>query len=98
VRARGNTVTRRERRKLDAPAREEDITRNVQGVGAIVAIVGERLNPQAWRSMCGWTGKGILAASPTRWTSRWKAMHLPDGVGVEDGVLKGRCCGPLCVD
>jgi len=28
------------------------------------------LNPQAWRSMCGWIGNGILAASPRRWISR----------------------------
>jgi len=32
------------------------------------------LNPQAWRSMCGWIGNGILAASPTRWMRRWKPM------------------------
>src|SRR6516225_8239810 len=34
------------------------------------------LNPQAWRSMCGWIGKGILAASPTRWMRRWKPIGL----------------------
>src|SRR6516165_8193358 len=34
------------------------------------------LNPQAWRSMCGWIGNGISAASPRRWTSRWKPMGL----------------------
>src|SRR5260370_12417 len=39
--ARGNPVTRRERRKLDAPAREEDITSDVQGVGAIAHEGGE---------------------------------------------------------
>src|SRR5262249_36963398 len=27
-------------------------------------------------SMCGWIGNGILAASPRRWTSRWKPMGL----------------------
>jgi hypothetical protein len=39
--ARGNPVTRRERHKLDAPAREEDITSDVQGVGAIAHEGGE---------------------------------------------------------
>src|SRR5438876_7007945 len=39
--ARGNPVTRRERRKLDAPAREEDITSDEQGVGAIAHEGGE---------------------------------------------------------
>src|SRR5215472_2844840 len=34
------------------------------------------LNPQAWRSMCGWMGNGILAVSPTRWMRRWKPMGL----------------------
>src|SRR6516225_9324210 len=34
------------------------------------------LNPQAWRSMCGWIGNGMLAASPSRWMSRWKPMGL----------------------
>src|SRR5262245_49506589 len=34
------------------------------------------LNPQAWRSMWGWIGNGILAASPTRWIRRWKPMGL----------------------
>jgi hypothetical protein len=34
------------------------------------------LNPQAWRSMWGWIGNGILAASPTRWMRRWKPMGL----------------------
>ena len=34
------------------------------------------LNPQAWRSMCGRIGNGILAASPTRWMRRWKPMGL----------------------
>src|SRR5215813_10522457 len=32
------------------------------------------LKPQAWRSMCGWIGKGILAPSPTRWMRRWNPM------------------------
>src|SRR6516162_9588852 len=45
VDSRGNAVTRRERRKLDAPAREEDITSDVQGVGAIAHEGGKgRLN------------------------------------------------------
>ena len=30
------------------------------------------LKPQAWRSMCGWTGKGSSAACPIRETSFWK--------------------------
>src|SRR5262245_39146939 len=34
------------------------------------------LIPQAWRSMCGWIGNGILAASPRRWMSLWKPMGL----------------------
>src|SRR6516165_10821956 len=38
---RGNPVTRRERRKLDTSAREEDITSDVQGVGAIAHEGGE---------------------------------------------------------
>src|SRR6516164_5054663 len=49
------------------------------------------LNPQAWRSMCGWIGNGILAASPTRWMRRWKPMGLiwPAALGNEHvGVLR----------
>jgi hypothetical protein len=38
---RGNPIARRERRKLDAPAREEDISSDVQGVGAIAREGGE---------------------------------------------------------
>ena len=34
------------------------------------------LNPQAWRSMCGWIGNGILATFPRRWMRRWKPMGL----------------------
>src|SRR5262245_22040974 len=40
----------------------------------IVAIVGE-LEPTG---MAGWIGNGSLAASPRRWTSRWKPMGLMD--------------------
>src|SRR6516165_1016734 len=49
------------------------------------------LNPQAWRSMCGWIGNGILAVSPTRWMRRWKPMGLigPTAFGNEHvGVLR----------
>jgi hypothetical protein len=46
---------------LDVPVAEV-----VLQSSCVVAIIGE-LKPQAWRSMCGWIGKGILAASPTRW-------------------------------
>src|SRR6516164_5152442 len=45
------------------------------------------LNPQAWRSMCGWMGNGISAASPRRWTSRW--IDWPAALGNEHVSLSG---------
>src|SRR5262249_42467902 len=39
--ARGNPITRRERRKLDAPARKERVASDVQGFGAVAHESGE---------------------------------------------------------
>ena len=36
----------------------------LQGPGVMASFAS--LNPQAWRSMCGWIGNGILAVSPRR--------------------------------
>src|SRR5262249_55310950 len=52
------------------------------------------LKPQAWRSMCGWIGKGILAASPTRWMRRWKPMG-PIAFGNEYGGVFGGVAAQL---
>src|SRR5262245_30428477 len=52
------------------------------------------LNPQAWRSMCGWIGNGILATSPSRWMRRWNPIGLigpprSETTGNARGTLEG---------